>query len=110
MIAIGTDFPVESINPFLTIHAAVQRKNRLNEPQFGFYKEEAISLEEVIKGMTIWAAFAEFKEMKRGTIEKGKEATVVIFDKPLISSELFVQNFAWKTFINGQLVYEQGEL
>jgi predicted amidohydrolase YtcJ len=110
MIAIGTDFPVESINPFLTIHAAVQRKNKQNEPKNGFNMAEAISLDEVMKGMTIWAAFAEFNEAKRGSIEKGKEATIVIFDKPLTSNALFIENFAWKTLIRGKIVYEQGEL
>lgn len=110
MLAIGTDFPVESINPFLTIHAAVQRKNKQNEPQKGFFMDEALNLDQVIKGMTIWASFAEFNESKRGALEKGKEATFVIFDKPVISSELFVENFAWKTYINGHLVYEQGKL
>jgi predicted amidohydrolase YtcJ len=110
MIAIGTDFPVEQINPFLTIHAAVERLNEKNEPLNGFLKEEAISLEEVMKGMTIWAAFAEFKENSRGSIEKGKDATIVIFDKPIAANKTFVQNFAWKTFINGKVVYELGEL
>jgi predicted amidohydrolase YtcJ len=60
--------------------------------------------------MTIWAAFAEFSESKRGSLEKGKEATFVIFDKPVVSSELFVENFAWKTLINGRIVYQQGQL
>jgi len=110
MLAIGTDFPVESTNPFLTIHAAVQRKNKQNEPKFGFYMKEALTLDEVIKGMTIWAAFAEFSESKRGSLEKGKEATLVIFDKPVVSSELFVENFAWKTLIKGRMVYQQGQL
>ncbi len=110
MIAIGTDFPVEQINPFLTIHAAVERLNEKNEPLKGFLKEEAITIEEVMKGMTIWAAFSEFKENTRGSIEKGKEATIVIFDKPIVANKTFIQNFAWKTFINGKVVYELGEL
>lgn len=110
MLAIGTDFPVESTNPFLTIHAAVKRKNKQNEPKNGFYMQEALTLDEVLKGMTIWAAFAEFNESKRGSLEKGKEATLVIFDKPLVASDLFIENFAWKTFIKGRKVYEQGEL
>ncbi len=110
MLAIGTDFPVESTNPFLTIHAAVKRKNKQNEPKNGFYMQESLTLDEVLKGMTIWAAFAEFNESKRGSLEKGKEATIVIFDKPVIASDLFIENFAWKTFIKGRKVYEQGEL
>jgi predicted amidohydrolase YtcJ len=110
MLAIGTDFPVESTNPFLTIHAAVKRKNKQNEPKNGFYMQEALTLDEVLKGMTIWAAFAEFNESKRGSLEKGKEATLVIFDKPLVTGDWFIENFAWKTFIKGRKVYEQGEL
>lgn len=110
MLAIGTDFPVEATNPFLTIHAAVKRKNKQNEPKNGFFMQEALTLDEVLKGMTIWAAFAEFNEKKRGSLEKGKEATLVIFDKPVIASDLFIENFAWKTFIGGRKVYEQGEL
>lgn len=110
MLAVGTNFPTESINPFLTIHAAVQRKNKQNQLQTRIQINETLSLDEVIKGMTIWAAFSEFSESKRGSLEKGKEATLSIFDKPVFSSEIFVDNFAWKTFINGELVYEQGEL
>ena len=110
MVAVGTDFPVESTNPFLTIHAGVKRKNKQNQPQNGFYLEEALTLDEILKGMTIWAAFAEFNEVKRGSLEKGKEATIAIFDKPIIASDLFVENFAWKTIVNGRIVYEQGEL
>lgn len=110
MIAIGTDFPVEDINPFATIHAAVQRKNVNNQPNAGFLMNESISLEEVMKAMTIWAAFAEFNENKRGSLEKGKEATLVIFDKPINSTSVYASNFAWKTFIRGKLVFQLGDL
>ncbi|MFM7681404.1 MAG: amidohydrolase family protein, partial [Bacteroidota bacterium] len=110
MLAIGTDFPVEATNPFLTIHAAVKRKNKQNEPKNGFFIQEALTMDEVLKGMTIWAAFAEFNESKRGSLEKGKEATLVICDKPVVASDMFVENFAWKTFIKGRMVYQQGEL
>lgn len=110
MVAIGTDFPVENIDPFATIHAATQRKNINNQPANGFLLNESISFDEVMKGMTIWAAFAEFSENKRGTIEKGKEATIVIFDKPLSPTADYTQNFAWKTFIRGKLVFQLGEL
>ena len=45
-----------------------------------------------------------------GNLIQGKEATIVIFDKPLTSNALFIENFAWKTLIRGKIVYEQGEL
>jgi predicted amidohydrolase YtcJ len=110
MLAIGTDFPVESTNPFFTIHAAVQRKNQSNEPLKGFLAKEALSLEEVLRGMTIWAAFSSFQERELGSLEKGKKANFVIFSKPLESNPSFVQNYAWMTFIRGKKVFALDEL
>lgn len=105
MLAIGTDFPIELTDPFLTIHAAVQRKNVDNVPPSGFYLNEAISLEECLRGMTIWAAFASFQENELGSIEKGKDATFAIFENPVVSSPEFQPNFALFTFIKGKKVY-----
>jgi len=105
MIAIGTDFPVELTDPFLTIHAAVQRKNVDNLPVLGFLPKEQISLEDCLKGMTIWAAYASFQEKQLGTLEKGKDATLVIFDRPIESTGVYSPNFAHTTFIKGKKVY-----
>lgn len=110
MLAIGTDFPVESTNPFYTIHAAVQRKNPKNEPLNGFLVKESLTLNEVLRGMTIWAAFSSFQENELGSLEKGKNANFVIFDKPLESKPAFEQNYAWMTFIRGRKVYSLNEL
>lgn len=110
MLAIGTDFPVESTNPFFTIHAAVQRKNSTNQPLNGFLSQESLSLDEVIRGMTIWAAFSSFQENELGSLEKGKRANFVIFDKPLESNPSFEQNYAWRTFIRGEMVFALDEL
>ena len=110
MLAIGTDFPVESTNPFFTIHAAVQRKNPSNQPLNGFLAQESLSLDEVIRGMTIWAAFSSFQENELGSLEKGKRANFVIFDKPLESNPAFEQNYAWRTFIRGKMVFALDEL
>ncbi len=105
MIAIGTDFPIEGINPFLTIHAAVQRKDRDNFPSVGFYPSEALTLLECIKGMTTWAAFASFQDRKIGTLEKGKQATFSIFINQVNSTPNFTSNYSWMTFIKGKKVY-----
>ncbi len=110
MLAIGTDFPVELTNPFLTIHAAVQRKDNNNFPSNGFYANESIQLDECLKGMTIWAAFASFDEGRLGSIEIGKDATLVIFEKPIESTDRYSENFAWKTYIKGINVYSSDEL
>ena len=105
MLAIGTDFPVEDTNPFLTIHAAVNRQNKDGVPGGGFLNEERITLEECLKGMTIWAAMAAFQENEMGTIEKDKDATIVIFDKPVNANVPFEPNFAHTVFIKGKKVY-----
>lgn len=105
VLAIGTDFPVEYIDPFKTIHAAVERKNGENFPSDGFRAEEAITLEECILGMTKWAAFASFQEETQGTLEKGKDATLSVFQKPVVSRNSFEANFADMVFIKGKKVY-----
>jgi len=105
MIALGTDFPVEYINPFYTIHAAVHRKNHKGEPKEGFLYNEALTMEETLQGMTIWAAYSAFEEKFSGSIEVGKNATFFILDKPLNLSSEFKENFSWMTFIDGELVY-----
>ncbi len=105
MLAIGTDFPIEPIDPFNTLHAAVSRQNTDNFPDGGFYINEAISVEECMKGMTIWAAFASFQEHSKGSLEKGKDATFVIFNQPVIDEGGYRPNFAYMTFISGKKVY-----
>jgi predicted amidohydrolase YtcJ len=105
MLAIGTDFPIELTDPFLTIHAAVQRTNIDNIPSGGFYSKEALTIEECIKGMTSWAAFASFQENELGTLEKDKDATLVIFENPVSSQVEFQPNFASYVFIKGKKVY-----
>lgn len=105
IFALGTDFPVESMNPFLTIHAAVQRKNKDNFPSEGFLTNEAISLMDCLKGMTIWAAFAAFEENRLGSLEANKTANFFIAENPIKASDSFQENFAFMTFINGKKVY-----
>lgn len=105
MMAIGTDFPVEITDPFRTIHAAVNRKDTDNFPAGGFLPTEKISLHECIKGMTIWAAWAAFQENELGTLEEGKDATLVIFDRPVAAPMNYQPNFAHTVWIKGEKVY-----
>lgn len=105
ILALGTDFPIESMNPFATIFAATQRKNNANEPKNGFYSNEALTLEECIRGMTLWAAMAAFQEEELGSLEVNKQANFVVLEKPLKNTRNYVPNFAFATFINGKKVY-----
>lgn len=83
-IPLGTDFPVEDISPFKTFLAAVARKDAKGFPDNGFQKENALTREEAIKGMTIWAAKASFLEKEIGSLELGKKADFILLDKDLM--------------------------
>jgi predicted amidohydrolase YtcJ len=84
VIALGTDFPVEEVNPMLTFHAAVARKDSKGYPRNGFQIENALSRKETLKGMTIWAAYSNFEEKEKGSLEVGKWADFVIYDKDIM--------------------------
>jgi len=83
-IPLGTDFPVEDISPFKTFLASVVRKDAKGFPEGGFQPENALTREETIRGMTIWAAKAGFLETEVGSLEKGKKADFIILDKDLM--------------------------
>ena len=86
-IALGTDFPVEKVSPLLTFYAAVVRKDLSNFPENGFQMENALTREETLKGMTIWAAFSNFEEHEKGSIEVGKFADFIILNQDIMEVE-----------------------
>ena len=83
-VALGTDFPVEHVSPFYTFYAAVARQDLKQYPEGGFQMENALSREETLKGMTIWAAHSNFEEHEKGSIEAGKFADFIILDKNIM--------------------------
>ena len=107
-VALGTDFPVEKVNPFYTFYASVARKDLNNYPENGFQMENALSREETLKGMTLWAAYSNFEEEEKGSIEVGKFADFVILNQNIMtieSSEL-PKTKAIRTYLNGECVYD----
>lgn len=108
-LALGTDFPVEDISPFKTFFASVVRKDSKNWPEQGFQTENALSREETLKGMTIWAAKSHFEEKEKGSLEAGKLADFIILNKDLMTipeSEILTTTVQ-QTYINGVRVYKQ---
>jgi predicted amidohydrolase YtcJ len=107
LVALGTDFPVEDISPFKTFYAAVFRKDSKGFPEGGFQMENALTREETIRGMTIWAAYSNFEEKEKGSLEKGKFADFIILDTDLMkcTEKQVLSAKVISTFINGEKVY-----
>ena len=108
-IPLGTDFPVENISPIYTFYAAVERKDLNGLPANGFQMENALSRVEALRGMTIWAAKAQFEEKEKGSIEVGKYADFVILDQDImkINGADLPKVKVLKTYVNGEKVYEK---
>ena len=108
-IPLGTDFPVEDISPFKTFYAAAIRKDANGWPEAGYQMENALTRQETIRGMTIWAAKANFEEQEKGSLEKGKFADFIILDGDLMQMDAgkILQTQVLKTFVNGEVVYER---
>lgn len=106
-IALGTDYPVEHVSPFYTFYAAVARKDLKQYPEGGFQKEDALSREETLKGMTLWAAYSNFEEYEKGSITAGKFADFVILEENIMEiDEDQIPNIKVKaTYIDGEKVY-----
>jgi predicted amidohydrolase YtcJ len=81
----GSDFPVESINPVYGFYAAVVRKDLKGMPEGGYHREQALTREQALKAMTLWAAKASFGEKYRGSLEPGKNADFVVLDRDIMT-------------------------
>jgi hypothetical protein len=106
-LPLGTDFPVEDISTFKTFLAAVFRKDSKGWPEKGYQPDNAITREEAIRGMTIWAARSNFEEKEKGSLEKGKFADFIILDRDLmkIPEKEVLQTIVLKTYLGGEAVY-----
>ena len=109
VIAFGTDFPVEDINPIMTFYSATVRKDKDGYPEDGFQIENMINKADALLAMTIFGAYANFEEDEKGSIEIGKDADFIILDNDIIrSSEARIpKTKVVATFVNGELVYNR---
>ena len=109
-IPCGSDFPVEPPNPFLGLYAAVTRQDYSGKPEDGWFPGQRMTIQEAIKGFTIWAAHAAFLEDILGSIETGKLADFTIIDRDILKSrpeDILDVNVVY-TIIGGEVVYQRG--
>jgi predicted amidohydrolase YtcJ len=106
---LGTDFPVEYIEPIKTFYAAVIRQDNKGFPANGFQMENALSRKEAIFGMTIWAAKAAFEEKEKGSLEVGKAADFIMLDTDLMTCDKskILATQVLGTWINGERVWKK---
>jgi hypothetical protein len=110
-LAFGTDWFVEPLDPRLGLYAAVTREFPEGGPPGGFEPQERIGLAEALDAYTRGSAYAEFAERDKGTLEVGKLADLVVFERDLfrIQPRELLTAAVDLTVVGGRVVYERGE-
>ncbi|WP_147653933.1 amidohydrolase [Vulcaniibacterium gelatinicum] len=107
-LALGSDFPVESVDPRLGLYAAVTRADAQGQPPGGWHPEEKLTAFEALRGFTRDAAYAGFAEQEVGSLEPGKRADFVILgEDPLAVEPARLRTLPIRaTYVDGRPVYE----
>ncbi len=108
-IPFGTDFPVEAINPYATLYAAVSRQDAEGMPEGGWQPQERLSIQDALRCHTYESAYVEFAENTKGEIKAGMLADLVVHSKDLttIAHKEILTTAPVYTIFNGQIIYEK---
>jgi predicted amidohydrolase YtcJ len=109
VLAFGTDYPVEPVTPFRGLYAAVSRQSENGKKSY--YPEQKISIEQAITAYTTGSAFAEFAEKRKGKLEPGMLADLVVLDRDVTSVPLakILETEVLRTVVGGRSVYEASQ-
>jgi predicted amidohydrolase YtcJ len=109
-IAGGSDFPVESANPFFGLYSAVTRQDHDGHPPGGWHKEQAMTKVEALRAFTLDAAWAGHAEDSLGTLEPGKRADFILVDRDYfrIAPRDIWKTRVLETWVGGKRVYAEG--
>jgi predicted amidohydrolase YtcJ len=108
-LAGGSDFPVESANPFFGLHAAVTRQDHDGKPLGGWHPEQALNITEALRAFTLDAAYAAHAEKTQGTLEPGKWADFILIDRDIftVAPERIWSTQVLETWVGGKRVYQR---
>ena len=111
ILAFGTDYQVEPLNPMEGLYAAVTRKARGGEEGDGWFPEQKLTMEEAIYFYTVGSAYAQFMDDRKGMIRKGYLADIVIVDKDLLTipENQIMSTRVDFTIVGGRIVYSSEE-
>jgi len=109
VIANGTDFPVEPVNPMFTFHSAITRQDANGWPTGGWFPDQRMTRDEALKSMTLWPAYAAFQERDLGSLSPGKYADFVVLDRDImgVAAEQIRGTQVLATYIGGRAVFEK---
>ncbi|HEY0376218.1 MAG TPA: amidohydrolase [Pyrinomonadaceae bacterium] len=110
-VPFGTDWPVEPINPYLGLYAAVTRQSTEGEPAGGWWPQERLTIQQDIRCYTAESAYASFEEKEKGQIAPGMLADLAVHSRDLLTIEPkeILQTEAVMTILGGKIVYERGQ-
>jgi predicted amidohydrolase YtcJ len=111
-LALNSDLPATDYNIFYGLHSAVTRMDKEHHPSGGWRREEALTIEEALRGWTSWAAYAEFREHETGTLVAGRRADITVVDiDPLQIGEkepgTLLSGRVVMTIAGGNVLYDQ---
>jgi hypothetical protein len=110
-LALGSDFPVEQVNPLLGFYAAITRQDAEQWPEGGWHPEERLTRREALRGFTLDAAYSAFQEDELGSLEPGKLADFVILSHDImeVRPPTILDTEVVATYLGGALIYDGRE-
>ena len=106
-LALGSDFPVEEVDPLLGFYAAVTRQDAEGQPEGGWYPDQRLTRAEALRGFTLDAAYAAFMEDEVGSLEPGKRADFVVLSRDIMTvpAPEILETEVVATFLDGAPIY-----
>jgi hypothetical protein len=106
----GSDWPVESLDPFPILQMGLTRKSTFQKTQEPFFPKQALTLDQMLAGYTRNAAYGEFMEDRLGTLQPGKLADMVVLSQDLykISPDTIAKTKVMLTMVGGKIVWRDG--